>query len=463
MGAGKTGVLLLAAVLSWLLLPMWTTEGMFMDGSIYASLSRNLAEGHGSFWSPFFSETFHNEFYEHPPLAIGLQALFFKVFGDHFWVENLYAALMFLIHLLLIRAFWKVRFACYDGWWWAALLYALVPTISWGFGNNMLENTLGVFTGLAIYFILDKPDSLHWKNTLLVAVLIALAFFVKGPVALFPLAAPFFMWLCFRQMSFRRIAIQTLAILGISASLFAVVYFGVPEARHALDSYFSQQVGSSLAGERMDVRRTFVLERLLLELAVPLALVVLFWVIISVKNIKGFKMDSISWFLILVGISSVLPMAISPKQMAFYVIPSVFFFSMAMALISFPAVRKLLSTSGPTLRRVTFIFVLLLLGGGLVNSVINFGKPGRDREMIEDVKLIRTQVESFETVSMDSAYEKDYGVMAYFARYGNIHLDFEDDQRYYLILRAANTDEPEGYEELNMGLKKFRLYNKSIK
>jgi hypothetical protein len=37
--------------------PSLLSEGMFMDGLIYANISANLAKGLGSFWSPHFSET----------------------------------------------------------------------------------------------------------------------------------------------------------------------------------------------------------------------------------------------------------------------------------------------------------------------------------------------------------------------------------------------------------------------
>ena len=65
------------------------TEGMFLDGVTYACISRNMACGLGSFWSPSYTQTIGHVFHSHPPLAFGLEALFFKVLGDHWWVEKL--------------------------------------------------------------------------------------------------------------------------------------------------------------------------------------------------------------------------------------------------------------------------------------------------------------------------------------------------------------------------------------
>ena len=40
-----------------LILPTLLQDGMFMDGLFYASVSKNLADGIGTFWFPHFSQT----------------------------------------------------------------------------------------------------------------------------------------------------------------------------------------------------------------------------------------------------------------------------------------------------------------------------------------------------------------------------------------------------------------------
>ena len=40
-----------------LMLPKLLSEDVFFDGLLYASISRNLAEGFGDYWSPRFSDT----------------------------------------------------------------------------------------------------------------------------------------------------------------------------------------------------------------------------------------------------------------------------------------------------------------------------------------------------------------------------------------------------------------------
>src|SRR6185312_7247114 len=112
-----TGWLLTITVIICRLLPMSVQTGMFFDGVTYATIARNMAIGAGDLWHPTFlvkaadepsaaatpeAETqvatkidavadaathdFTSEvgFYEHPPLALWLESLFFRLFGDHF-------------------------------------------------------------------------------------------------------------------------------------------------------------------------------------------------------------------------------------------------------------------------------------------------------------------------------------------------------------------------------------------
>ena len=118
------------------------TEGMFFDGVTYASISRNMAEGQGTFWNPHYTQTLYPEFRQHPPLALGMEALAFKAFGDHLWVEKAYSVLMFLLSGLLIALIWK-RTTNNIRWAWLPLLFWLaMPLVTWCATNNMLENTM---------------------------------------------------------------------------------------------------------------------------------------------------------------------------------------------------------------------------------------------------------------------------------------------------------------------------------
>src|SRR3954451_14950195 len=106
--------LLPLAVFAAATVPRLAHRGMFVDGVTYASIARNLAEGRGTFWVPAYTATLYPEFHEHPPLGFWLQSLWFRVFGDHLWVERLYTLTAGLITAALIAAIWR-RLNARDG------------------------------------------------------------------------------------------------------------------------------------------------------------------------------------------------------------------------------------------------------------------------------------------------------------------------------------------------------------
>src|SRR3990167_4418365 len=95
----------LSLLLILFVLPL-TRQGMFLDGVLYAAIAKNLALGYGSLWHPFYSQTDFSVFYEHPPLAIYFQSLFFKLAGQGFGVEQLYCLLMAAGQFGLIAWYW---------------------------------------------------------------------------------------------------------------------------------------------------------------------------------------------------------------------------------------------------------------------------------------------------------------------------------------------------------------------
>ena len=132
------------------------SDGMFMDGLLYADISRNLAAGLGSFWKPHLTQTLFNEFYEHPPLAFGLQSLFFSLLGDSIYVERLYSFLTYLIVGYLIVVIWSKFTGEKRTGWMPLFLWITTSGVAWAAANNMLENTMTVFVCCAVVFYLSS-------------------------------------------------------------------------------------------------------------------------------------------------------------------------------------------------------------------------------------------------------------------------------------------------------------------
>ena len=250
----STAWLLIFALVCVLLFPVLLMRGMFLDGVIYATVSRNMAVGIGDLWHPAYTATIP-QFYEAPPLAFLLESWFFRLFGDQWWVERLYSAVTVLPTGVIIVLIWRrlVRHAEeLRGFSWVPVaLWVLMTNWSWTYRHNLLENTMGIFTALAIYGSLRAMENTRWWAAWAgaAALSIAAAILTKGPVGLFPTVAPTLIWLTLRRQSFcKTLLVQTTLV----AFLFGAVGILLtrPTAREFLWTYFNQQVLCSLQGQR---------------------------------------------------------------------------------------------------------------------------------------------------------------------------------------------------------------------
>ena len=126
--------------------PYLLSHGMFMDGIMYATVSNNLANGLGSMSDLAFSETIELHFREHPPLAFWIQSMFYKIFGDSFIIEKLYSALTYLTTGLILRKIWIKVTHQKELAWLPLLFWVSIPIITQAARNNLLENTMMIFT-----------------------------------------------------------------------------------------------------------------------------------------------------------------------------------------------------------------------------------------------------------------------------------------------------------------------------
>ncbi|MEG2178773.1 MAG: hypothetical protein RRY15_07855, partial [Bacteroidales bacterium] len=91
------------------------------------------------------SETLFSQFYGHPPLAFGLQALFHNCFGNNLYFDKLYSVTTFLITGFLMIGIWKTLGKQIATAWIPLLLWFCFPLVLWALPNNLLENTMSIF------------------------------------------------------------------------------------------------------------------------------------------------------------------------------------------------------------------------------------------------------------------------------------------------------------------------------
>ena len=452
------------------LLPRLAQDGMFMDGELYAAVAHNEANGYGSFWEPRFSQVGlagMTAFHEHPPLVFGMQAQWFKLFGSGFWVERSYAFITALLTgwllLLLWRALVPAERAEHRMGWWAVLLWIIVPTVHWCYHNNMHENTMGLFTTAAVYCAVKAMRAKWWTWHLAAAVCVFLASMAKGLPGLFPIAAPVLLQLALRQGSivraFLRASVVTMGVVVLYALLLLF-----PEANESLTTYVEQRLLHRIAVDPTVDNRFASLEMLVMNMMAPLAVAVL--VILIQRRKSSTVSDGLgrqALAMLFVGLSGVAPLMLTMVQKSFYMAAALPIVAMAIALWSAPAMDRLLERVPPTGRVVGGIRIgaVVIIAGAIGASVVLFGTPGRDTDLLHDVRTIGSVVPPHTKVGLPDEQWNDWSLQTYLMRYHSISVDpSTQDPEWYLATRGMLPPEASSYSVQAIGLRGLDLWRR---
>ncbi len=403
------------------------TEGMFLDGVTYACISRNMACGLGSFWNPSYTQTIGHVFHSHPPLAFGLEALFFKVLGDHWWVEKLYSVLAFLFTGLLIALIWK-RTTNNLRWAWLPLLFWLVmPLATWCATNNMLENTMSVFVLLSVYLMIVGYQRNHKIWLFLSTFTLLLAFLSKGFTGLFPLVFPILYCAFDQKRKWIQGPIDSLILL-VSIAVFAGIMFLVcPGSFGYIKDYIRLQVIGGGLYEATTSSRFYIVFALLQQLMIPyvIAMALVICKARSKVNNKVFEFPpDKAWFYVflIMGLVGVLPIMVSVKQRDFYMLAALPFFALACGHITLSMLTLWLPKITPKVRGWMTLGAGCVVLLGVALNVVHIGKYGRDEALIEEVKQRIAEYEGNNVIEITPEEYTQWAKHAYFMRYGKISL-----------------------------------------
>jgi len=381
----KTTPFYLIVIAIWLAwsAPTWWSRSMFMDGLWYATIARNLAVGIGEAWQPQLTETLGKSFASHPPLAFWLEGGLFALLGDHWWVERLYSGGMIMLSGLALLGAW--RHLPHSGdratGWLPLLFWVIMPLVPWTTGNNMLENTLLAALGGALYTWTRYRQQPRPSWLLLTGLGVWLAWLSKGPQALFFCTLPFWLGACDRAYGWRR-GLRDALGLGALVAGGTVLLALWPPARHFGAMYRDTFEQGNLAVAVVE-SHVYLLGRWVAE-ALPALLLTGLLAGLLRRYLRPREGQGWPLALLLTSLSGVLPHLLVLKQRAYYLLPTLPFLALGLALLVAPAglrwwqTRPRFSNSGRGMWAVAF---LTLAVAGAV-GVASWGRPGRNADQL---------------------------------------------------------------------------------
>jgi 4-amino-4-deoxy-L-arabinose transferase-like glycosyltransferase len=442
------------------------TDGMFMDGLWYAIISRNMAEGIGTFWLPFLTETTYPEFYEHPPLAFGIQSLFYFLFGDHILVERLYSFLTYVVSGVLIMKIWTFFNKEKNTAWIPIFFWVIIPKVSWGCSNNMLENTMMFFMLLSFLFYLYFNKKKNLVFILLSGLSLFLAGLTKGFVALYIWAIPFMMYLILNKLSFKKMFVDTvILVLSTTLPLGLLMYFHEP-ANHMLSTYFQKQVVGSIENVQTVTTRFAIILDFLNEIMIASVFTIILIIVTKRKFVKGqTKTNKLFIFFLVIALCGVLPIMVSMKQRSFYILSVYPFWALAIGSLLKPWILHLSEriTTSKRSTRITKLSAMVFGIAAILVIGLSAGKVGREVNKIEDCYTILDYTGEHMTYNTSPDLYNNYGVIGYYYRYGHVSLEKKANiQHKYLLTTQNFLDDylDQGYQQIKLNTKEYFLLKK---
>lgn len=462
------------------MLPTLISEGTFLDGQIYAVLARNLAAGQGSFWAPHYTAASHPEWFDHPPLGLNIASVFYRILGEGLWVDHLYSLFTFLVCAWLVVALWKQAVGADDKLrrlgWLPVLLWVMNPQVTWAYSNNMLENTMTIFSLAAVFFLVRSCQvQKNWLPYLGLGVLAMVAAgLTKGIVGCYPLVTLVAWQLGTGRLGWSRAILRSALLVFLTGGLFLLLWL-IPSSHYNLSNYFNTMWMPSMAGKRTQTGNHFMFlvklfNTLLPSLAVVIIALVFSWRGRVLSFFKSRHRGAALTFLLL-GLAGSVPLTVSPRQSMFYVLPSFPCFALAIGCWVGPALSELVERIGdrPPVLWAWRVMAMLLLVTSLAVGFSRLGTYNRNPEMLHDVKVIGEFLQrgnspsSSQEVIVGSCRNlwRQWGLYCHLARYNRIAMSPNDSTMNYAIgVDGCAEDLEAQYEPVELDTKKYRLFSR---
>jgi hypothetical protein len=448
---------------------------MFMDGMLYTAVSKNLSEGLGTFWNPHFSKTSMSSFHEQPPLYFGLLAVFYKIFGISMYVERLFVFVFYTLTLVYIGKLWKKIFIASPkiakNTWLPALFYSVIPVCFWAYTNHVEEVVMCAFALMAVYYayaalFLNQKVIL---NLVLSGCFIFLSSLTKGVQGLFPIACVVFYWFITKNISLKKAVIYSFIVAGVPALIYGTLILFNYNVYVSFEQYFTNRFVKTFNNFYATTNNRFeIIIRLITELLPILSVSVLIKIFAGKrlpKDEHATQNKKKLWWLLAIGLSGSLPLAITTEQRGFYLVTALPYFAIAISAWLAPALIYLLDKINiqKTGFKIFGFGMVVFLFISVAYTVLQIGNFNRDKDLLTDIYAIGKVVPKGETVSVPAQTWNEWDMQAYFIRYFYISLDATQNKHHYFVMQKNLPDSlvPKGYKLYPLKNTKLDLYTLS--
>jgi hypothetical protein len=167
--------------------------------------------------------------------------------------------------------------------WLALILWIITPTAIWSYANNMIENTLGIFTLASVMISYRTFPASGQSHQALAALRLADLFCYTDErhPGILSVAAPLLYHLVTGKIGKLRTFWHTMILVAVPMIIYVVLYV-LPESRESLSTYFFKRALHRIKDVPTVGNRFYIVGHLLMEL-IPHAILLLILVMAAGK------------------------------------------------------------------------------------------------------------------------------------------------------------------------------------
>lgn len=496
------------------------SEGMARIGLDNAVVAKKMASGFEDFWLPSLNDQASVDRSGYLPLGYWLQSKWFQLFGDSSYLaEKFYSVFVCFLMGLLVVWIWKLLDTPKHTGWLPLFCIIMIPLVSWSATSNLLEGTMTLFVELAIIFVLlgrnaaTRSVARHVKRgggsrnavqviftayppmrivyAVLAAVMLELAFMVKGVMGLFPILFPLIYWVFTKRERLLCPLFSVGVMLGTWVlSVFAVVLFSPTVYGHLYEYLHHQLIGGVLHVQTV-ASHIYILYVLVVQLAIPLSV----FAVLALIRIRKMPVGSVlfygkrakkrkvtltaeqlnrsrmGWVFFTTGMAGVLPIMLGLKQQDFYIVPTLPFFAISLGCFFYNLLEDWLVHVGKVASRLLALFAVLFFVSGLLLNLNGIHKFSSNTDLLRDMKHILPMLDEGETISVSPELMQAPEVGEYFYRYKDVNFTVDPCaagqctqpqhwNRHLLMEYSHLKTYPEGvcYQPIDLPTRRYFLY-----
>ena len=475
------------------------SEGLSHVGMDNAVVAQRMSEGFEDFWLPSLSAPGNPDRSNYMPLGYWIESVWYRIFGSSsFMAEKIYSVLTYFIIAALMIWIWTLLGQSRRVGWLPLMCWITIPIVSWSATNNLLESTMTMFVLLSVVFLLKAGRASFISQTrlalgkktgpyrlsrtawvVLAALMMELAFLVKGFAGLFPIFFPFLYWIIVRRERILFPVFSTGVILVIWMVTIFVAILVSPDIYHHLYNYLHHQLIGGVLHVQTVTSHFYILYVLLLQGFIPLLLTAIiciirlksrpfyrylfFWRHTKKLTAEQIERSRLGWFFLAVGVSGILPIMLGLKQQDFYIVPTLPFFAIAMACLLYNLIEDWLERINKTAKRVLAAMAVILFGSGLLLNINSLNKINSNQVLLNDMRQILPYLSHGEVISVTDEVMSADEVAEYFYRYKNVTFDTIDSHE-HLLSMYAQPETPSGdsyFKQMSLPTQQYKLFERT--